>query len=194
MCFIESCDSTLLQPTRASTELTTPETYDEVVTSLDVKQWLEAMHLEHQALVANHTYTLVPLPAGHTAVGTCWLFKIKSCVDGTVECYKACWVTKGYSQHHRIDYDETITLVIHLENLHMLLAYATMWDLEVDQMDVDSAFLQADLSETVYVKQPEGFVSQTHPEFVCRLNKSLYRLKQALLIWNHTLNRHLCTL
>ncbi len=81
--------------------------------------------------------------------------------------------------------------VVHLENLHMLLAYTTLCDFKIDQMDMDSAFLQADLSKTVFVKQPEGFMSQTHPDYVCRLNKSLYRLKQAPLMWNHMLDKHL---
>ncbi len=94
--------------------------------SPDVKQWVEAMHLEHQALLANHTYMLVPLPQGCVAVGTRWLYKIKSCVDGTIECYKAQWVTKGYSQCHGIDYDKTFAPMVHLENLHMLLAYTTL--------------------------------------------------------------------
>ncbi len=58
-------------------------------------------------------------------------------------------------------------------------------------MDMDSAFLQADLSETVFMKQPEGFVSQTHSNYVCRLNKSFYGLKQALLMWNYMLDKHL---
>ncbi len=84
------------------------------------------MHLEHQALLANHTYTLVPLPQGHVAVGTRWLYKIKSHVDRTIECYKAQWVTKGYSQHHGVDYDETFAPMVCLENLHMLLAYTTL--------------------------------------------------------------------
>ncbi len=61
-------------------------------------------------------------------------------------------------------------------------------------MDIDSAFLQVDLSKTVFMKQPEGFVSQTHSDYICRLNKSLYRLKQALLIWNCMLDKHLCAL
>ncbi len=55
-----------------------------------------------------------------------------------VECYKACSVAKGYSQHHGMDYNETFAPVICLENLCMLLAYTTLQDLEVDQMDVDS--------------------------------------------------------
>ncbi len=94
--------------------------------SLDVKQWVEAIHLEHQALLANHTYMLVPLPQGHVVVGTRWLYKIKSCVDGTIECYKAQWVAKGYSQRHGVDYDETFAPMVHLENLCILLAYATL--------------------------------------------------------------------
>ncbi len=91
-------------------------------------------------------------------------------------------MAKGYSQHHGINYDKTFVLMVHLENLHMLLAYAILCDFKIDQMDVDSAFLQAGLSKTVYVKQPKGFVSQTHLDYVCRQNKSLYRLKQAPLM------------
>ncbi len=49
-------------------------------------------------------------------------------------------------------------------------------------MDMDSAFFQADLCKTVYIKQPESFVSQIYPNFIYRLNKNLYRLKQALLM------------
>ncbi len=192
--FIKFCDSTQLQPTKAVAELVTPELFGEAIVSPDVKQWVEAMHLKHQALVANCTYMLVPLPWGHIAVGTKWLYKIKSHMDRTIKCYKAWWVAKGYFQHHGIDYDETFALVVCLENLHMLLAYITLCDFEIDQMDVDSAFLQAGLSETVYIKQLEGFVSQTHPDYVCRLNKSLYGLKQAPLMWNCMLDRHLWVL
>ncbi len=99
------------------------------------------MHQEHKALVENRTYTLVPLPPGRTAVGTRWLYKIKSHANSTVEHYKARWVAKGYSQRHGIDYNETFAPVVQLENLHLLLAYATLRDLEIDQMDIDSAFL-----------------------------------------------------
>ncbi len=81
-----------------------------------------------------------------------------------------------------------------LKNLYMLLAYATLCDFKIDQMDMDSAFLQADLSEIIFVKQPKGFVSQTHSDYIYRLNKSLYRLKQALLMWNYTLDKHLYAL
>ncbi len=111
-----------------------------------------------------------------------------------IECYKAWWVVKGYSQHHGIDYNKTFAPVVCLENLHMLLAYATLCEFKINQMDVEFAFLQADLSKTVFVKQLEGFVSQTHSDYICKLNKSLYELKQAPLMWNCILDKHLCVL
>ncbi|MHB1955508.1 MAG: Ty1/Copia family ribonuclease HI, partial [Sulfobacillus sp.] len=73
----------------------------------------------------------------------------------------------------------------------LLLGYATIRDLEIHQMDVDSAFLNAELKEEVYITQPEGYLSKKYPHYVCRLKKSLYGLKQAPLAWNQTLDSHL---
>ncbi len=86
---IKFCNSTQLQPTKAAAELATPELFDEAIASPDAKQWVEAMCLEHQALLANCTYMLVPLPQGRVVVRTRWLYKIKSHVDRMIECYKA---------------------------------------------------------------------------------------------------------
>jgi hypothetical protein len=100
-------------------------------------------------------------------------------------------VAKGYSQQEGIDYNDTFAPVVRLENMRLLIAYATQHNLEIDQMDIDSAFLQATLQDEIYVAQPQGFVSTTHPHYVCKLNKSLYGLKQAPLEWNKTLNNFL---
>ncbi len=100
-------------------------------------------------------------------------------------------MAKGYSQQQGIDYDATYTPIIHIEHLRLLLAYATMLNLTIHQMDVVTAFLQAKLKEVVYVEQPEGFKSPDKPNHVCCLWCSLYGLKQALLAWNQTLDGHL---
>jgi hypothetical protein len=60
-------------------------------------------------------------------------------------------------------------------------------------MDVTTVVLHTDIDEEIYVHQPEGFVDAEHPDWVCKLNKSLYSLKQAPLLWNHTINQHLCS-
>jgi hypothetical protein len=61
----------------------------------------------------------------------------------------------------------------------VLIALATSHDLVVHQMDVKTAFLNGELDEEIYMKQPEGFVTHGHEDIMCRLRTSLYGLKQA---------------
>jgi hypothetical protein len=70
------------------------------------------------------------------------------------------FIACGLSQHEGVDYKDTYTPVLWLENL---LAYTIpiLMGLEIHQMDVDNTFLQAILEEEVYVTQPEGFVNAT---------------------------------
>ncbi|KAK0594990.1 hypothetical protein LWI29_002396 [Acer saccharum] len=67
-------------------------------------QWQDAMDSELQALTANGTWSLVPLPRGKTLIGCRWVFKIKRHSDGSVERYKARLVAKGFTQLEGIDY------------------------------------------------------------------------------------------
>jgi hypothetical protein len=64
-------------------------------------------------------------------------------------------------------------------------------DLEIHQMDVETAFLHAELEEEIYITQPQGFESVKSPNMVCQLIKSLYGLKQAPYVWNKAINSHL---
>ncbi|ELR21400.1 GagPol, putative [Acanthamoeba castellanii str. Neff] len=146
---------------------------------------------EFNTIIRNTTYTLERLPKGRKAIGARWLFKLKRKADGSIDHFKAQWVAKGYLQLPGVDFNETFAPIIQLKNLQLLLAIAAALNLEVHQMDVDNAFLNADLSEEIYMQQPEGFEDQDHPDYVCRLQKSLYGLKQAPLEWNQTINAYL---
>jgi hypothetical protein len=104
------------------------------------------------------------LPPGHKVIQGCWVFHLKTLADGTPECYKAQWVAKGFLQVKFVDYSETFAPVARLENFHTFLALAVALDLEIHQMDVESAFLQAPLIEEVYMEQPEKDVwAETSP-------------------------------
>ncbi len=146
---------------------------------------------EFNAIIRNATYTLKRLPKGRKAIGARWLFKLKRKADGSIDHFKAQWVAKGYSQLPGVDFNKTFAPVIQLENLQLLLAIATALNLKVHQMDMDNAFLNANLSEEIYMQQPEGFEDQDHPDYICRLQKSLYGLKQAPLKWNRTIDAYL---
>lgn len=171
----------------------TLNTYTQAMSSPDACHWLKAMNEEYQSLQHNSTYQLVSSLPGHNIVHTHWLYKVKTRADGSIEHYKACWVAKGFSQIHNINYNETFAPVICLKNLHLLLALTTALNLEIHQMDVDTAFLHAHLTEEIYITQPKGFVSHNHPNYVCHLLKSLCSLKQAPYMWNQTINSYLIT-
>ncbi|GJV91515.1 retrovirus-related pol polyprotein from transposon TNT 1-94 [Tanacetum coccineum] len=141
--------------------------------------WVDAMQEELNQFYRNKVWTLVPLPRGKIAIGSKWVFKNKKDELGTVIRNKARLVAQGFSQEEGIDYDETFVLVAKMEVIKIFLAYATYMNFIVFQMDVKRAFLNGKLKEEVYVKQPPGFESSKFPDYVCKLNKALYRLKQA---------------
>jgi hypothetical protein len=105
-------------------------------------------------------------------------------MDGNVSVYKARLVAKGFRQVQGVDYEETFSPVAMLKSVRIMLAIAAYFDYEIWQMDVKTAFLNGKLTEDVYMIQPEGFVDPANANKVCKLQKSIYGLKQASRSWN----------
>lgn len=145
--------------------------------------WKSAINAELLALERNHTWTLTPLPAGKQPIGCKWVFKIKHRADGTIERHKARLVAKGYNQTEGLDFLETFSPVAKMTTIRMLLTLASIHNWHLHQLDVNTAFLHGDLKEEVYLKPPPG-LKVSDPSLVCRLDKSLYGLKQASRQWN----------
>jgi hypothetical protein len=114
--------------------------------------------------------------------------------DGSVERYKARLVARGCSQVAGIDYTEIFAPVVRLESLRVLLAIVCIEDLECDQMDIETAFLNGECKEDVYVEQPQGLVKPGKEKLVCKLVKSLYGLKQAPRAWHKALTDFLVSI
>ena len=113
--------------------------------------WQQAMANELDAVHNTYTWDMTTLSPGKSAVGCKWVYKIKTWVDGFVECYKARLVAKGFTQEYDIDYEETFALVIHLTSIQSLLVVAVVRHWPLFQMDVKNAFLNGDLLEEVYM-------------------------------------------
>ncbi|KAM0037798.1 putative RNA-directed DNA polymerase [Helianthus debilis subsp. tardiflorus] len=146
-------------------------------------EWRQAMADELDVLHRNGTWTLVP-PAPHTNVVDCkWVYRSKTDQNGKISRYKARLVAKGFHQQHGVDYHETFSPVIKPATIRTILSLAVTNKWSLRQLDVHNAFLHGDLQETVYMRQPPGFVDQTKPDHVCLLHKSLYGLKQAPRAW-----------
>ncbi|GJY86272.1 zinc finger, CCHC-type containing protein [Tanacetum coccineum] len=112
------------------------------------------------------------------------IFKRKMKVDGTIDKFKARLVIQGFRQKERIDYFDTYAPVARISTIRLLIALVETYNLVIHQMVVKTTFLNGDLEEEVYMKQPEGFIIPGNEHKVCKLIKSLYGLKQAPKRWH----------
>ncbi|GJY61083.1 putative RNA-directed DNA polymerase, partial [Tanacetum coccineum] len=148
-----------------------------------VRTGFDAMQDEMKSLYENNTFELMKLPKGKRALKNKWVYKLKTEEYTPRPRYKARLVVKGFSQKKGIDFDEIFSPVMKMGSIRVVLGLAASLDLEVEQMDVKTAFLHGDLDKEIYMEQPEGFQVKGKEDYVCRLQKSLYGLKQAPRQW-----------
>lgn len=160
-----------------------PKTFSEAMKSIDAVFWKEAVNVEFDSIMANHTFELVDLPRGCKVIRCKWILKKKLKADGTLDKFKARLVAQGNSQKQGVDYFDTYAPVTKIASIRILFALASIHKLVVHQMDVKTAFLNGDLHEEIYMMQPEGFIVPGQEHKVCKLIKSLYGLKQAPKQW-----------
>ena len=159
--------------------------------ALQDDHWIMAMQEELNQFERNQVWELVPKPDDRPEIGTRWVYRNKLDESGIIVRNKARLVAQGYSQEEGIDYDETYAPVARLEAIRILLAFASIMNFKLFQMDVKSAFLNGYIQEEVYVSQPPGFESFEHPDYVFKLKKALYGLKQAPRAWYDRLSNFL---
>ncbi|KAJ9560758.1 LOW QUALITY PROTEIN: hypothetical protein OSB04_005918, partial [Centaurea solstitialis] len=147
--------------------------------------WRAAMDAEMAAILSNFTWDLVPKPSDANIVGNRWLFRHKFDSNGRLERYKARLVAQGFSQQPGLDFDDTFSPVVKPATIRTVLSISISRNWPIHQLDVKNAFLHGDLTETVYMRQPPGYVNSSFPDHVCRLRKALYGLKQAPRAWYH---------
>nr|GEW10672.1 retrotransposon protein, putative, Ty1-copia subclass [Tanacetum cinerariifolium] len=165
-------------------DLNEPASYKVTMLDLESNKWIDAMNAKIQSMIDNMVWALVDLPLGCKTIGSKWNFKKKTDMDGIIHNYKALLVAKGYTQLYGVDYEETFSPVTDIRGIRILISIATYYDYEIWQMDVKNAFLNGYIDEDIYMVQPEGFVDPNHPRKICKLQRSIYGLKQASRSWN----------
>jgi hypothetical protein len=171
-----------------------PRTYREAVGGGDAKLWEQSMEDEVNSLTQNKTWDLVDRPKDRAVLTGKWVYKHKRGANGEILRYKSRWVVRGFEQREGLDYNETFASVVKPMSYKLLFAIAAAYDLEIEQMDVKTAFLYGDIDSEVYVEQPQGFGATGQSTKVCKLNKALYGLKQSPRVWYLTLTTYLKTL
>jgi hypothetical protein len=112
-----------------------------------------------------------------------WIYKIKHTVDEIIERHKMRFIARGFSRVEGIDYDNTFTHVARYTSIRMIISPATSMGWRVHHMYVKTTFLNGDIEEELYIKQPDGFVIHEKESHVCMLKKALYGLKQPPRAW-----------
>lgn len=120
------------------------------------------------------------MPVGQKTIDRKWVFRLKRGPNGEITWFKACYVVNGYHQQYGIGYDETYASVVKPMAFRALFAIAAYHDLDIDQMDVKTAFLFGIIRQLIYIKLPPEYEK---PGIVCKLLKGLYGLKQSPRIW-----------
>ena len=135
------------------------------------------MRREHEGLVENKTWTLVPKPEGREIIPCRWLYKVKPETRAEDKIYKPPLVAKEFRQVFGVNHDDTYAPVVKLSAFRILLSVAINHRMHVHGMDVRNAFLNSELQHEIYMSQPEGFIDKTNPNYVCKLERAFYGLK-----------------
>ena len=136
-----------------------PQTFKEAMKSSEAQYWKEVVNSEVESILNNHTWELVDLPPGNKPLGYKWIFKRKLKDDGTIDKYKARLVVKGFRQKESLDYFDTYSPVTRITSIRLLIALAAMYDLQIHQMDVKTAFLNGELRKKFIWNNLKGLLS-----------------------------------
>ena len=171
-------------------------TYEEAQKRPDWPKWKEAIKKELDGLEKMGTWRLVKRPPNTNVVDTKWVFRIKKNSAGEIDKYKARLVARGFTQIYGVDYYETYAPVARLASFRLMLALAARNGWTVDNFDFDQAYLNSKLDDddVVYVEQPPDYETRNRRDWVLRLLKSLYGLKQAAKNWYQALYKALMEL
>lgn len=151
----------------------------EAIKSEDASKWEAAIQEEYDLLMAYGTWGLVVFSKGRKSIMYKWIFCTKKDVSIEIVCHKAKLVAKEFSQVAGVDSLEIFAPIAKFYTIQCILVLGMALDLEIHQMDVKTVILNDELEDDIYMNQPQGFEEKDFEYLVCRLKKSLYRLKQS---------------
>jgi hypothetical protein len=168
----------------------------------DPKTWSQSVLEELRGLASRTSFSIlkkhqIPSDLANRSVVTArFVLRQKFKANGLVGRRKARLVARGYEQQAGIDYFETFASVVRYTTLRIMLAKVAEDDLEADHVDIDTAFLNPELKEEIYMTLPDEhpilrqLLESVWPELkgagndvILKLNKALYGLKQAPRAW-----------
>lgn len=119
------------------------------------------------------------------------VFKVKESQNGSTPRLKSRLVARGFQQKEGTDYTDNFAPVVKWCTVRFVSVIAGACRWPICHLDVKSAFFNGVISEKIYVPQPPGFIRKGFEDFVCKLNKVLYGLRQAPMAWYECIHLYL---
>ena len=163
-----------------------PKNYKEAMQSPEADRWRAAMLDEHNSLINNNTFTKVKRPPNTRVLPVMWVFTNKTNKYGELIKHKARCVVLGNKQLN-VNPSEVNAPVVNSMSLRIMLSIAVTNGFHIETLDIKTAYLHAELKEEVYIQQLPGF--NDDPNFVLKLNKSLYGLRSSAKNFYNTVVR-----
>jgi hypothetical protein len=146
--------------------------------NLNSEAWIEAMHQEVSSLFDQNTFEFIAfIPPNHQTVPSMFVFDVRYNSDGTIKKFKCRLVARG-DQQDSSTFGDTYADTIASRSINILLSLAALYDLDLQSIDIKTAFLYSPVAEDIYLRRPHGVGDEILPKYV-KLNKCLYGLKQA---------------
>jgi transposase InsO family protein len=165
--------------------------WSSALTSPEREYWIAGAREELQSLKDLQVFVLVPrssVPSHRRPLCGKLVCRRKRDDSGNIARYKVRYVAKGYAQIYGVDYDQTTAPTARLESFRLILHFAASLNWDLQQFDIKTTFLHGVLppDEIAYMEQPPRFEEPGKEDWVMRLSKSIYGMKQASRIWNKT--------
>ncbi|MBW0547431.1 hypothetical protein O181_087146 [Austropuccinia psidii MF-1] len=157
-----------------------PISYQSALSDSHCEDWKKAISKELNSMENLKVWSVVDLQPSMKLVGTTWVFRTKRDVMNRITEYKARLCAQGFSQTLGVEYSKTFAPTGHLSSLRTQIAFSAIKGLEFQQMDFRSEFLNAPLTEDVYLSIPQG-IPLDKKKVCLKLHKAIYGLKQAPL-------------
>ena len=167
-----------------------PRSVKEAMARPDWPHWKEVMDRKYKSLKLTRTWRTIDCPPSCNVISCRWVFILKRKANGSVDKYKARLVAHGFTQVLGLDYTDTYTPVARLASFQTILALAACQNWNIDAFDLNSAYLNGELGgdEEIYMEEPLGYETSGE-DSIKRLQKAIYRLKQAGWKWYDALTR-----
>jgi hypothetical protein len=161
---------------------TIPSHYHQALRCPDLAGWSAAIAEELQAMDRLKVWEVVNLLPNMKTVGTTWVFHKKNDENDAATVFKARLCDQGFLQTHGVDFSKTFAPTGCLNSLQALISFAAAHNLDFQQLNVKTAFLNADLDKEVYLLVPQGILLDKKKKCL-KINKAIYSLKQVPLAW-----------